>query len=82
MGGIRGNKDSQGKRVQTYSMEVRSMFIERRVKLTQSWKEERFGSLDHALLMCEMTHPYFIQVSAVGMLRSPEGKIREIEPQK
>ena len=40
-----------------YSMAVHSMFVERRVQLTLSWPEERFGSLDHALLMCEMMDP-------------------------
>ena len=53
-GGSRGDQDSQGKLGQKSSMAVRSMFAERRVHLTRSWKEEGFGSLDHALLMCEM----------------------------
>ena len=46
-------------------MAVRFMFAERRVKLVQSWKEERFGSLYHALLMCEIMDPYtlFVQIS-------------------
>ena len=30
---------------------------ERRVHLTQSWKEEVFGFLDHALIMCETMDP-------------------------
>ena len=30
------------------------MFEDRRVQLTQSWKEEVFGYLDCALLMCEI----------------------------
>ena len=33
------------------------MFAERRVQLTQSWKEEGFESLYHALLMCEIMDP-------------------------
>ena len=33
------------------------MFAARRVQLTRSWKEEGFGSLDHALLMFEMMDP-------------------------
>ena len=56
--GIRGDQDSQVKCSQTSSMIVRYMFAERRVQLTQSWKEEGFGSLDHEILMCEMMDPY------------------------
>ena len=58
MGESRGYQDSQGQRGQTSSISVRSMFSERRVQLTQSWKEEGFGSLYQALLMCEMMDPY------------------------
>ena len=41
-GGIRGYQDIQGKHDHISSMEVRSMFAERMVQLTQSWKEEGF----------------------------------------
>ena len=58
MGGIRGGQDSQGKRGQKYYIALRSMFANRRVQLARSWKEGLFGSLDHALLMCEMMNPY------------------------
>ena len=34
------------------------MFADWRVQLELSWKEEGFGSLYHALLMCEMMDPY------------------------
>ena len=57
MGGSRGAQDSQGKWNHTSSMSVRSISAERRVQLTQSWKEEGFEYLDHALLMCEMMEP-------------------------
>ena len=56
-GGSRGDQDSQGKLGQKSSMAVRSMFAERRVHLTRSWKEEGFVSLYHILLMCEMIYP-------------------------
>ena len=52
MGVSRGDQDIQGKHGQTSSMSVHSMLAERRVQLAQSWKEEGFVSLDHALLMC------------------------------
>ena len=58
MGGNRGDQDIQGQLGQTSSMEVRYMFAEQRVKLTRSWKDEGFGSLDHALLMCEIMDLY------------------------
>ena len=57
MGGSRGDQDSQGQRGQTSSMKVRSMFEDRWVQLTRYWQEEGFGSLDHALLMCEIMDP-------------------------
>ena len=43
MGGIRGDKDSQGQWGHKSSMEVRSIVAERRIQLTRSWKEEGFG---------------------------------------
>ena len=54
MGGNRGDKYIQRKRGHTSSIAVRFMFSEQRFQLTQSWKEEGFGSLDHALRMCEI----------------------------
>ena len=39
-----GDQDIQGQYGQTYSMTVRYMFADQRVQLTQSWKEEGFGS--------------------------------------
>ena len=56
-GVIRGDQNIQGQRGQTNSMAVRSMFSEWGIKLTQYWKYEGFGSLDYALLMCEMMDP-------------------------
>ena len=66
MGGRRSDPDNQGKRVQTVLLSVRSMFAERRVQINQSWKEEGFGSLDHALIMCEMMDPYISR--SVGLV--------------
>ena len=57
MGGSRGDQDRQEKSGKTSSMAVRSMFSERRVQLTQSWKEEGFGSLDYALLIFKIMDP-------------------------
>ena len=57
MGGSRCVQDSQGKCSLTYSMSVCSIFTEQRVQMNRSWKEEGFGSLDHALLMCEVMDP-------------------------
>ena len=57
MRGIRGSQDSQGKWGQTSSMVVHYIFAEPRVQLTRSWKEEGFGYLDNALIMCEMMYP-------------------------
>ena len=54
IGGIRGDHNSQVKGGHTSSMSGRSMFSERRFKLARSWKEEGFGYLVHALLICEM----------------------------
>ena len=56
-GGIRGDQDIQGQHGQTYSIAMHYMFAERRVQITRSCKEEGFGSLDPALLMCEMMDP-------------------------
>ena len=50
------------------------MFAERRVHLTQSWKYEGFGFLDHALLMCEMMEPSTpksVQLACAGALQGP-----------
>ena len=57
IGVIIGDQDSLGKRGQTYPIVVRSIFEEHRVKLTQLWKGGEFGSLYHALLMCEVMYP-------------------------
>ena len=49
------------------------MFAERKVQLTRSWKEEGFGSLYHALLMCEMMEPYTsksVRLACVGGLNA------------
>ena len=72
MGGIRGDKDSQGKRGQISSMEVRSMFEERRVQLKRSWKYEGFLSLDYKLPTCEMIDPYIagsVRLKCAGDLK-------------
>ena len=53
----RDDQDIQGQGGQTHSMAGRSVFLERRVQLAQSWKEEGFEYLDHALLMYEMMDP-------------------------
>ena len=55
--GRRGDKDSQERSGQTYSMAGRSMFAERRLHFNQYWKEEGFGYIYHALLMCEIMNP-------------------------
>ena len=57
IGGIRGDQDSPGQLGHIYSMAVRSMFAEQRFWITRSWKEEGFGSVDHALIMCEIMDP-------------------------
>ena len=57
-GRSRGDQDNQGKGGKTSTMSVISMFAERRVQLTQSWKYEGFGSLDHTMLICQMMDPY------------------------
>ena len=57
IGRIRGDQKSQGKRGHTSSIAVRSMFEDKRVHITRSWKDVGFGSLDHALLMCETIDP-------------------------
>ena len=47
------------------------MFADWRVHLKQSWKEEIFVSLDHALLMCEMMDPSTsksVQLACAGAL--------------
>ena len=71
-GGSRGDQDSQEQRGYTYSMEVRSMFSYWRVQITQCWKKGRFGSLDHALPMCEMVNPYTsrsVRLACAGYLK-------------
>ena len=57
MRGIRGDYNRQGKCGYTSSMEVRSMFAERRFQIVRSWKEAGFGSLHQSLIMCEMMNP-------------------------
>ena len=57
MVGRRCDQDIQGTHGQASSMVVHYMSSERRVQLTHYWKEEGFGYLDHALLMCEMMDP-------------------------
>ena len=72
MGGSIGEQDSQGKRGQISPMAVCSMFAERRFHINQSCKEERFGSLDHSLRMCEMMEPYTsmsVRLAFVGSLK-------------
>ena len=72
MGVIRGAQDSQGKWGHIASMEMRSVFLQWRVQLTRSWKEEIFGPIYHALLMCEMIDPYTsrsVHLSCVGSLK-------------
>ena len=51
MGGNRGSHGRQVKWEQKSSATERSKFKERRVQLTQSWKEEGFSSIDQAVLM-------------------------------
>ena len=66
------DQDIQGQPGKIYSTEVHSMFVERRVQLTRYWKEEGFESLDHSLLMCEMTDPYTsrsVQLECAGALK-------------
>ena len=58
MGGSGGACAIQGKWGQTSSMAVLSISEEQRFQLTRSWKEEWFGYLDQALLICEMMEPY------------------------
>ena len=55
--GSRVDQDSQVQCVQTSTMAVGYIFVERRFQLTQSCKEEGFVSLYHALLLCEMMDP-------------------------
>ena len=72
MGANRGDQDTQGKRGHTSSIKLCSMFVDQRVQLTLSWKEEVFGYLDHALIMCEMMDPYtfrLVQLAYEGALR-------------
>ena len=57
IGGRIIDQGSQGQCGQTYTMAVHSIFAERRVQITRSWKEEGFVSLDHALLMCGIMDP-------------------------
>ena len=48
------------------------MIVYQRVKPTQSWKQEVFGSLDYILLMCEMMDPYTsrsMSLSCAGYLK-------------
>ena len=81
MVGSRGDQYIHVNRGQTASMSMRYMFSERRVQLTQSWKEERFGSLDHSLLMCEMMDPYTSRSVRLACAGALKGKY-EIELQK
>ena len=53
----RGSQDSQVQWGQISSTALRSICVENRVKITRYWKEEGFGYLYQALLMCEtMVH--------------------------
>ena len=54
---IRGDQDIQVQRGQISSMAVCYMFAEQRYHLTWSCNEEGFGSLEHAIIMCEIMDP-------------------------
>ena len=72
--GIRGDQDIQGRCGQTSSMAVRSMFAERRIQISQYWKEEIFGSLEHVLLMYEIMDPYTSRSVRLACAGSLKGK--------
>ena len=74
MGGRTGAQDIHEKSGQKSPMAVRSIFEEQRVQLNQSCKEERFGSLYHALLMCEMIYPSKSRSVRLACAGSMKGK--------
>ena len=56
-----GSSDSQGSQGlwgNISSTEMRSIFAEHKDSLTQYFKEELFGYIYQALLMCEIVDPY------------------------
>ena len=57
MGGGRGFRGIQYGRGQISLTTTRFIFADRRDRISQSWNEEGFSSLDQALFMCEIVDP-------------------------
>ena len=55
---------------------TRSIFTDRRVQLTHSWKDEGFSSLYQAFLMCEMVYPYTSRATRVSCTIAINEKLR------
>ena len=74
MGEVIVDQDSQGQRGQASSISMRFIFVEPRVQLTRTWKEEGFFSLYYSLLMCEMMDPSTFNAVRLACVRSQKVK--------
>ena len=77
MGCSRGFQGIQYGRGQTSSTTTWSTFAMRRAQIYQLWNKEGISSLDQALLMCEMVHPYTSRYARVVCAAAIKTKMTE-----